>query len=1161
MRTPASCAGLWFYSGLCLGMVLLLGTSPLSAQNNSLYNGPRDYTVGAYPESLVVGDFNGDGRPDIVTANQASNNVSVLLQNSGGTFDAAVEYTVGKGPMSLQTGDVNKDGKLDLLLVNVTDNTLAVLLGNGDGTFQAQKLTTISGGPLSCQPVGACLAVWDFNGDAKLDVAIGVPLPQVGMYAAAVFLGKGDGTFESAVTYAISGLPFALGAADFNNDGKIDLAVICNGSGISLLLGKGDGTFQPEVDTPTTGTLGGLVVADFNADGNLDVATSSDSGRFTLLFGNGNGTFQSPVVVNGIGVPLASEDLNGDGKPDLVTGPSAIQLNNGDGTFTLGQSLSVGGGNISPVAVLADLNNDQKPDLVIAQSNTHFPSTPLPDIVSVVDGNGDGTFATFPAYAGILGHVPGGFSFATFGSLAAADFNGDGKIDLDVGLEFWVKVTIQDGTGEGLYLNNGAGFSAPATTQLTIGSQTSPYAIAADLNSDGRMDLAVGGSNGSGGAVAILLGKGNGTFQPELDYGTGMNGPIAIGDFDHDGKLDVLGVTGVQLSVLIGKGDGTFGFPVNSPTGSEGGVTSLAVADFDHDGKLDVAALIQDNGSWELAILPGNGDGTFSIGPAYNVGASLTAIASGDLNGDGIPDLVVGNSDFGGQGSSVVVLLGVGDGTFQNPVTTVTGNGNAVLAISDLNLDGIADVVISNTGWGDVSVLLGKGDGTFQAPMQFYLSNSVGAIAVADFNGDGKPDLAVAGFNSIALLLSGSGVGGPAGLLSPPTLGFGNQTVGFPSSAQTAVLSNSGSKTLTISSIAIAGPQSGDYQQTNACGTSLPPGADCFIKVVFSPQAAGTRTAAVQVTDNAANSPQMINLSGAGGLFTVTVAPASLAFANQLTGSTSASQGVTLINTGNELLVINGISVTGTDAGDFLQTNNCGSPIGGNPLALAVGDSCLVNVSFAPTAGGSRAATLTFTNNAANSPQTIALSGTAQDFAVTVATPSQTVSPGQTATYNLTVTPGGGFNQMVDMSCTGAPAHTTCSVAPSTFTLDGSASQAVTVTVATTASSAGSTQPSLGTPSGRGHGSNPSWLGIPGMVGLVSVLGWRRERRRWLWGLVSFCLLAIGITFSACGGDSRSGGGSGSGALAGTYNLTVTGKFTSGSTTLTRSTQLTLVVH
>jgi hypothetical protein len=209
----------------------------------------------------------------------------------------------------------------------------------------------------------------------------------------------------------------------------------------------------------------------------------------------------------------------------------------------------------------------------------------------------------------------------------------------------------------------------------------------------------------------------------------------------------------------------------------------------------------------------------------------------------------------------------------------------------------------------------------------------------------------------------------------------------------------------------------------------------------------------------------MINLSGAGGLFTVTVAPASLAFANQLTGSTSASQGVTLTNTGNELLVINGISVTGTDAGDFLQTNNCGSPIGGNPLALSVGDSCLVNVSFAPTAGGSRAATLAFTNNAANSPQSVALSGTAQDFAVTVATPGQTVSPGQTATYNLTVTPGGGFKQMVDMSCTGAPAHTTCSVAPSSFTLDGSASQAVTVTVATTASSAGSTQPPLGTPS------------------------------------------------------------------------------------------------
>jgi hypothetical protein len=306
----------------------------------------------------------------------------------------------------------------------------------------------------------------------------------------------------------------------------------------------------------------------------------------------------------------------------------------------------------------------------------------------------------------------------------------------------------------------------------------------------------------------------------------------------------------------------------------------------------------------------------------------------------------------------------------------------------------------------------------------------------------------------------------------------------------------------------------------------------------------------------------MIQLSGMAGLFTVSVAPAGLTFASQFTGSTSASQTVTLTNTGNELLVIDSIEVTGTNANDFLQTNSCGSPIGGFPLALAAADSCQVNVSFAPTAGGTRTAALTFINNASNSPQTVILSGTAQDFSVTVASPSQTVSPGQTATYDLTISPGGGFNQMVQMSCIGAPALSACSVSPSSFTLNGSASQPVTVMVTTTGASAGLTQPLSGPTLSDAYRLRLGWLGIMALVSSLSLAtrrcAWRRGSLR---GLMSVCLLGIGITISACGGGSR-GNGAGSGRTqAGTYTLTVTGDFTSGSTTLTRTTHLTLVVQ
>jgi FG-GAP-like repeat/FG-GAP repeat len=197
--------------------ILAISTVPASGAQTIPFNGPRDYVVGSYPQSVVVGDFNGDGRPDIATANQQSNNISVLLQNSDGTFEAAVNYAVGSGPVSLQIGDVNGDGKQDLVVINLADSTLAVLLGNGDGTFQAQKLTTLPGPPLPYMAVG------DFNGDGKADVAIAEPLPQVGAYAAAVMLSNGDGTFQAAVTYPVNGKPTGLAAGDFNNDGKLDL--------------------------------------------------------------------------------------------------------------------------------------------------------------------------------------------------------------------------------------------------------------------------------------------------------------------------------------------------------------------------------------------------------------------------------------------------------------------------------------------------------------------------------------------------------------------------------------------------------------------------------------------------------------------------------------------------------------------------------------------------------------------------------------------------------------------------------------------------------------------------------------------------------------------------------------------------------------------------
>jgi hypothetical protein len=309
-----------------------------------------------------------------------------------------------------------------------------------------------------------------------------------------------------------------------------------------------------------------------------------------------------------------------------------------------------------------------------------------------------------------------------------------------------------------------------------------------------------------------------------------------------------------------------------------------------------------------------------------------------------------------------------------------------------------------------------------------------------------------------AELYTSTGTLAPVAGLSPTSLKFASQTLNTTSAAQTITLTNTGNAALAISGITVTGTNAGDFAQTNACPASLAANANCAINVTFKPTATGARSASVSIADNAAGSPQLVSLAGTGAAAntpTVTFAPTSLTFASQALNSTSAAQTITLTNTGTAALTITGVTVTGTNAGDFAQTNTC-------PASLAANANCAINVTFKPTATGARSASVSVADNATGSPQTVPLAGTgaaANAPAVTLAPTSltfasqalNTTSPAQTVTLTNS---GNAALAISGISVTGANAGDFAQTNQCPASLAANANCAISVTFKPTASGA-----------------------------------------------------------------------------------------------------------
>ena len=602
----------------------------------------------------------------------------------------------------------------------------------GNVSFGGFVAMSQSGGKANYYGTPTFLAVADVNGDKKPDMIVA----NSETANAGVLLGRADGTFFDVAVFAtgapyssdVDGTtgPFSVAVGDLNGDGKPDIVAANTSPGtVGVLLGNGDGTFAAHVDYGCGKKPFAVALGDLDGDRNLDIVTANhDSNTVSVLFGRGDGTFASKRdTPTGDGPKtVVVGDLNNDGRLDVVTvnelaNTVSVLLGGGDGSFTAEQDIALGAALSSTLgaAALGDLDGDGKLDIVVAAGE-----------VSVLLGTGRGTFGKVASYPTAGGNAA---------AVALGDLNGDGKLD--------VLATGYDSMA--VFLGQGDGTLA-ARRDFESASRPS-MAVIADMNADGRMDVAMPFGTSYSRTAGVLLGNGDGTFDGRHVGSAADNDPVAlaVGDVNRDGRTDfVVGYRPDGISVMLGTTDKTLVPKTSFRIGAKDltdELESLALADFNGDGRPDIVAATYD---WSMpmpstvSVLSGAGDGSFATALTTPLSFHATSLKVADFDGDRKQDVVVLNTEAG----TATVLLGKGDGTFGTATDYAVGSLASQIALGDVNRDGTLDMVVSRYG-GGAGVLLGKADGTFAVATDLD-SSAVGSwssLALADLNGDGNLDL------------------------------------------------------------------------------------------------------------------------------------------------------------------------------------------------------------------------------------------------------------------------------------------------------------------------------------------------------------------------------------------------------------------------------------
>jgi Bacterial Ig-like domain (group 3)/FG-GAP-like repeat/FG-GAP repeat len=948
-----------------------------------------------------------------------------------------------------------------------------------------------------------------------------------------------DVTFTVPASQATPVQPVTVMSGDLNRDGNADVVSINNDgltASVTVFLGNSDGSYQTGVNYPLpySAALFG-VLDDLNGDGKLDLLASSSANgfAFSIFLGNGDGTFKAAQTFNPPTVNLSftasfiTADVNGDGAKDIITAQGQVFLGKGDGiSFTQVPQLAfpptLGSSNYGPTIVAADFNKDGKLDLATNDGVT----------IRTYHGNGDGTFTVGPAYATIPDR----------GYLIATDLDGDGNLDLLSGIGGNGSFGGDDYLSNEAYalMGNGDGtFQGAASLPATYTGTNW-----ADLNGDGHLDL-VGTTtipNPNEPSTLVFttsLGQSNGSFLngPQLvappyvrqggsTYIVSAVDSYAVGDLNGDHIPDLiyipapmeLPVAGYYLA--LGNGDGSFQTPVfiAAPSFVAPGdidineiLSGVVIADFNHDGKLDLAYSFSDQSSQTgnyiqgFGVQLGNGDGTFQAPVATTTYSgtnppptafSPTISAVANVNKDNFPDVFLvlpGQIVEGTLQNEVELFVAKGDGSFKSPATlTLTGNilppslgsrAGSPFAFADLNGDGKVDLVAGGASADgtipELAIALGNGDGTFQTAtiLTFQGFGFLDSPSIADFDGDGKLDVYANGNLTI-----GGGIFPGQGNGSVQTVSNGDGTVSAPQSVLLAVSQGS-----------TAADLNGDGKPDLLVGN-------------------------------------VVLLNKAGGL----VVGATTTSLTAVPTTATAGQNVTLTAT---VAAIDGGTPTGTvtfyDGTTSLGTGSLSSGTAAySTTSLAVG-SHSITASYGGDANYASSTSV---------PVTVTITSSSPgDFTIGLSPTSGTVTPGDSSSSTITITPTGGFDQMVSLTCSGAPANATCMISPTSFALDGTDAATATLTIQTEGKSAALQLPLAPHPANTSGSVFSSALAFVifssgGLLGLTLLSNRRRNKTRWSIQIGLLLMVLTASFLTACG----SSGSSNPTTPPGTYQITVT---------------------